>query len=78
VIINDTRPKPGDIVMVRGNNPLDVWAVPASQRSGVVMPESLGLVISAAHVDIHRFYSYVLWSCPTICGWVQDGFLRKV
>lgn len=82
----DTKPKPGDIVLLRGNQPRDVWAVPNSpnvtpeklQRAGVVMPGALGLVVSSAHPDQHRFYSYILWSMPSILGWIEDGFLRKV
>ena len=75
---SDTHPKPGDLVMVRGASPVNVWAVPGTQRCGVVMPGSIGLLITSTHVDIHRFHSYVLWSCPAVCGWVPDGFLRKV
>jgi hypothetical protein len=77
---------PGDIVLLRGNQARDVWAVPNSpnvtpeklQRAGVVMPGSLGLVISSAHRDQHRFYTYVLWSMPMIMGWIEDGFLTRV
>ena len=79
------KPLPGDLVMLRGNQPRDVWSVPNSpnvtpeklQRAGVVMPRALGLVISSAHPDVHRFYTYVLWSMPCICGWIEDGFIRK-
>jgi hypothetical protein len=81
----DGKPLPGDLVMLRGSQPRDVWAIPNSpnvtpeklQRAGVVMPRSIGLVISAAHPDHHRFYTYVLWSMPCICGWIEDGFIRK-
>ncbi len=83
---SDGKPLPGDMVLLRGTAPRDVWAVPNSpnvtaeklQRAGTVKPGALGLVISAAHNDQHRFYTYVLWSEPCVCGWIEDGFLRKV
>ena len=82
----DGKPLPGDMVLLRGNVARDVWAIPNSpnvtpeklQRAGRVEPGALGLVISAAHNDQHRFYTYVLWSSPCVCGWIEDGFLRKV
>ena len=82
----DTKPKPGDMVLLRGKQPRDVWAIPNSpnvtpeklQRAGVVMGGAVGLVISSAHADHHRFYTYVLWSMPCICGWIEDGFLMRV
>lgn len=73
----DGKPLPGDLVMLRGKSPVAVWVEPEKQRAGMVMPESIGLVIAPAHNDQLRFYTYVLWSMPCICGWIQDGFLRK-
>jgi hypothetical protein len=64
------------MVLLRGNVARDVWAEPPKQRAGVVMPGSLGLVISANH-ETAKFYTYVLWSMPCIMGWIEDGFLLK-
>jgi hypothetical protein len=82
----DTKPKPGDIVLLRGTSPRAVWAISNSptdlktmNRVGVVMPGALGLIISsAAHKDQYRFYTYVLWSTPCILGWIEDGLVRAV
>jgi len=75
----DPRPVPGDMVLLRGNQPRDVWADPTSKpphRSGVIVPGALGIVVSASH-ESAKFYTYVLWSCPMVMGWIEDGFLVK-
>jgi len=76
----DRPPAPGDIVLVRGDEPVSVWSsVSAGEllvvrsRLGVVMPGGLGLVINR-----RRDYTYVLWSMPSVLGYVSDGYLRKV
>lgn len=80
---NDVRGIPGDIVLIRGGRPIDVWDRPggyggvpsvAVARVGVVDPKASGLII-AVH---ERAWTYVLWSTPCIMGWVPDGILRKV
>lgn len=68
---------PGEIVLVRGGKPIDVWHAPGEgppNRVGVVMPTSMGIIV-AVH---QRAWTYVLWSMPCILGWVPDGVLRRV
>lgn len=74
---NDVRGLPGDIVLIRGGQPIDIWQTPGvmpNARVGVVMPTMTGFII-AVH---ERAWTYVLWSMPLIIGWVPDGMLRKV
>lgn len=78
----DSKPQPGDIVLVRGTGPVLVWTHPTTStflaRAGVMMPGAVGLVIAASSEAVSRFHAYVLFSCPCIVGWVADGSLRKV
>lgn len=74
---SDTRGKPGEIVLVRGGQPVEVWDQimgHQSSRVGVVQPGSMGLIV-ATHVTA---WTYVLWSMPCLVGWVHDGQLRRV
>lgn len=78
----DERPKPGDIVLLRGTEARVAWAVPHGPTPGIssghIMPGALGLVVTSAHESPYRYFAYVLWSTPCVCGWIQDGCLRKV
>lgn len=73
--VNDVRGKPGDIVLTRGTGPVTVFRnTDGTERAGTVMPGAMGLIV-ATH---ERVWTYVLWSMPCVCGWVQDGNLRPV
>lgn len=82
--VSDVRGKPGDIVLVRGGEPLTVWRTiwnqvdrsRSGECAGTVMPTSLGIIIGFS--SDHPSMTYVLWSIPCIAGWVTDGFLRPV
>lgn len=74
----EERPMPGDMVRIRGTTAQPIWAEPGTQRAGIVMPNSVGLVISSSHQSPHRSYAYVLWSIPTVCGWIPDGVMERV
>lgn len=79
---HDERPRPGDLVLVRGSQTIDVYAwedanVPRSlTRIAKVIPGMMGVVLSTP-CPVPTF-TYVLWSCPSVSGMVQDGRLRKV
>lgn len=75
--VSDSRGKPGEIVLVRGGQPVNVWETPGidkPRRVGVVMPKGLGVIIGVNE----RAWTYVLWSMPRVIGWVPDGVLRTV
>lgn len=78
---SDSRGKPGDIVLVRGTHHVVSWGElgqaggnPDSVRNGMIPPGALGLIVS---IDMPGF-TYVLWSVPSVAGWVLDGYLRPV
>jgi len=69
----DTRPLPGDIVMVRGGKAIQVYPDPeAVKRSCIAGPNEIGFVIASM-----KAMTYVLWS-STALGWCFDGQLRKL
>ena len=75
--LTDVRAKPGDIVLTRGASPITLWREARFEQSspaGTAMPGSMGLVVAVAGEG----WAYVLWSCPFVCGWSQDGQLRRV
>jgi len=79
--VNDRRGRPGDIVLVRGGAPIDVFRTiidsamdHSAPRAGVVMPGAMGLIV-ATHLTA---WTYVLWSMPCLAGWVRDGYLRRI
>ncbi len=74
----DERPRPGEMVRIRGTSPQAVWAEPDKRRAGVVMPNAVGLVVSSSHQSPWKFYAYVLWSVPLVCGWTPDGVMERL
>lgn len=75
--VTDVRGKPGDIVMVRGASFVKVFQHPSNDTGQVaqhVSRRALGLIVSV-HATA---WTYVLWSDPSVLGWVADGFLRTV
>lgn len=87
---SDTSGLPGDLVMLRGKLPQSIWSgvdPMVEQRIGVAMPGSIGVLVTPprAHTWVARvgggfrnYVSLVLWSCPCVVGWIDDGLLRRV
>jgi hypothetical protein len=80
-MISDARGKPGDIVLVRGGQPITIWRSLFAETNenrantaGRVSVRSLGIIISVGTAG----FTYVLWSNPCIAGWTNDGHLRPV
>ena len=77
---SDVRAKPGELVIPRSTQAIPAWrnrtqvfGVASSERVGMIMPGSIGVVVS-----IEKGWTYVMWSVPCVAGWSSDGFLRPV
>ena len=74
--VTDVRSMPGDFVMPRGGRPIRVYLDCGydSGSAGAVSASSIGIVVST----FARAWTYVLWSNPSIMGWIDDGHLRRL
>lgn len=82
---HDARPRPGDMVVLRGTLSVEVYAWTDGgdphertllHRIGVARPGNIGVVLCSP-CPIPTF-TYVLWSDSATSGMVQDGRLRRV
>ena len=73
----DAYSVPGDIVILRGAEPTALFADPNTPtiqyKIGTVLPTSFGVVVSSSGP-----WRCVLWSVPSLVGWLYDGHLRKL
>lgn len=75
--LNDSRGYPGELVMLRGIAGASIWREPRNTNSaGIVIPGSIGMIICCD--EKYKQYTYVLWSNPCLCGWIEDGRLRRI
>lgn len=74
--VTDTMPMPGELVMSRIAGGLTACKEPdnSADAVGTVTGASLGFVVSSNV----RGWTYVMWSSPTVIGWVPDGLLRRI
>lgn len=70
----DVRPKPGNVVMIRGPFKQPVWDSNRLRHTAYTPENGLGLVIGSHPVN--TWFVCVLWADALTLGWCDDGALR--